>query len=144
MGASILVLMMLLVCSNVVARLFGYPIKGTFEIVGFQEALVIGFGIGYTQRQKAHVAIGVVVLRLRKRTQAIIGTITSFVSMGIIALISWQCALLATGYWEAGQLSSTLLIPFFPMIYGVAFGCLALALVLLLDFQKSLAEVLKR
>jgi len=40
-----LTLMMLLTVSDVVGRAFGHPIMGTFEVVGFMLALVIGFAM---------------------------------------------------------------------------------------------------
>ena len=143
-GAGALVIAMLLVCGNVTSRLFGYPIEGTFEIVGFLTAAAMSFALGYTHVQKSHIAIPVVVSRLQRRTRAIVSSITYFMGMGMFAVLAWRSAVYATKIWEVGTLSETLYIPFFPLIYGLAFGCFALSLVLLVDLLKSLAEAVKK
>jgi len=38
---------------------------------------------------------------------------------------------------RSGELSMTALVPFYPYVYGIAFGCVLLCLVILADFIKS-------
>ena len=139
-----LVLMMLLTCADVVMRSAGRPIPGTFEIVGFLGVVVAAFAIAYTQVLGGHVAIDYLVVRLPHRHQGIIRCITSLAGAGLFALLAWQSYLFAGNLWTSGEVSPTEKIPFFPFVYGLALACLPVSLLLLLDFFKSLAQVVRK
>lgn len=136
--------MMLLTCSDVVLRYFGYPILGSFEITGFLGAVVAGLAIAYTQTLRGHISIEFIVSRFPQRTQAVIDSITCLLSIGVFALLAWQCSARGTTLWELGQVSETLEMPFFPFLYVVAFGCSMMCLVLLLDFISSLTRLVRK
>lgn len=146
MGAGALIAVMLLVCANIIGRAVPFlgPVKGTYDLVGLLGGIMLGFALGYTQLQKANISVEILVSRLRPRTRAIIDSITFFISFILFAVIAWQHSTFATSIWQVGEVSETLRVPFFPLIYAVAFGCIALCLVLLLDFLKVLAEVRKK
>lgn len=139
-----LVAMMLLACGNMITRVPGYPIKGTYELVGFFAALVAAFALGYTQLQKGHTRVDILTSRLPLRAQVIIDIIVHFFSMVLFVLLTWRVAVFARSYWSAGEVSETLNIIFYPFTYGVALSCAFIALVLLLDFLKSLAQAVKK
>ena len=139
-----LVIMMLVVVANILLRAVWQSIPGTFEYVGYLGAVVIGFALAFCAVQGRHVAITVVVDRLPQRTQAVIGSITGIMSVGFFVLAAWQCGKLATDLWHAGELSPTMRFPFYPLIYGVGFGCLLLSLVLLVNLLKSLAQAVRK
>ena len=144
MAGGVLVAMMLLACSNMIARIPGYPIKGTYELVGFFAAIVAAFALGYTQLQKGHTRVDILTSRLPLRAQVIIDTIIHFFSLVIFALLSWRVAVFAGSYWKAGEVSETLNIIFYPFTYAVALGCAFICLVLLLDFLRTLAQAVKK
>ncbi len=141
-AGSVLVLAVLLICVNVIFRAFGKPILGVFEIVGFGGAVVASCALGYTQLKRGHIGVEVVVSRLSQRSQTIIESIASFLSMGLFTILTWQCVLLANSSWQSGELSETLRFPYFILIYVLAFGSAALCLVCLVDFLKSLSKAL--
>ena len=135
--------MMLLVVGNILLRVVWRPIFGTYDIVGFIGAILVAFAIAYCAVQRGHIAVELVVTRFPKRVQGIIGSITGIFSLGIFGLITWQCLVLANDMWRLGELSMSAHMPFYPYIYGVAFGCALLCLVILVDLGKSLAEAVK-
>lgn len=145
-GACALVAVTLLVCANVIGRGVPFlgPVKGTYDLVGLLGGIMLGFALGYTQLQKRNISVEILVSRLRPRTRALIDSITLLISFALFVLIAWQDFVFASGIWGSGELSETLRIPYFPLIYALAFGCIALCLVLLLDFLKALAEMRKK
>ncbi len=145
-AGGLLVAMMLLTVANMILRaLPGYsPFVGTVEVVCFLAALVAAFALGYTQIHRGHTRVDILVLRFPPRVQSIIDSIMFFIGMVLFGVATWQIVKLATRYWGLGSVSETLHIIFFPLIYAVALGCALLCLVLLLDFLKSLAQVVKR
>jgi len=48
-GGIFLVGMMVLTCANIGCRVFGMPVRGTFELMGFFGAVTAAFAIGYTR-----------------------------------------------------------------------------------------------
>ena len=50
--------------------------------------------------------------------------------------MSWQIAKYATTLLQTGEVTETLRFAYYPFTYGVALGCIALALALLVDFLK--------
>lgn len=139
-----LVTIMLLIVGNVLLRIAWEPILGTYDLVSFLGAVLISFALAHCAVQKGHVAVGVVVERLSQRTQAITDSITGILSVGVFAMIGWQCIVYATKLWQGNVLSYTLLVPYFPLVYGVGFGCIILSLVLLVGFFKSVAKAVKK
>lgn len=136
--------MMLLTVGNILLRIAERPIFGTYDFVRFIGAILIAFAIAYCAVQRGHISVELVVARFPQRVQGIIGSITGFLSLGIFAVITWQCLVLANDMWRVGEVSMSALLPFYPYIYGVAFGCALLCLVILVDIGKSLAKAVKR
>ncbi len=128
---------MFLVSADVWARyVMKQPIKGSMDI-GQMSLVVIGFlGMAYTQVEKSHVRVEVLIARLSKRTQAVLDTISACLSAIIFALIGWNQL---GKVWqivtspEVGPQTELLFIPHAPFIGIAAFGCFLLCLVLVLD-----------
>lgn len=135
--------MFLLIIGNILGRKVWKPIYGTYDYVCFIAAIVVAFALAYCALQKGHIQVEVLVARFSERAQGIIGSITNILSLGIFSLITWQCVVLANDMRRAGELSMTALVPFYPYIYAIAFGCALLCLVILADLIKSLVKVMK-
>jgi TRAP-type C4-dicarboxylate transport system permease small subunit len=143
-AAGALAAMMLLVGVNVLLRLFGRPIWGSFEIVGFLGAVLISFALLYTTITQSHVAVDIVMSRLPQRAQAVIGRITTFLSFGVFVVIAWQSARFGMNLWQSGQVSSTLRLPLHPLLFGIAFAFAIASVVLLVDFINSMTQAVKK
>jgi TRAP-type C4-dicarboxylate transport system permease small subunit len=129
--------MMVLVCGNVLLRLFGWPILGTYEVVSFLVAITVAFALPYCSLKKGHIAVELLVRRFPLRIQAVIDLFIGILSVGLFALFAWQVGAFATKIWQAGEITDTLKLPFFPFIFGVSFGCLLVCPVLIIDMVKS-------
>jgi TRAP-type C4-dicarboxylate transport system permease small subunit len=137
------VAMLLLVVGNILLRIVWKPILGTYDLAGFIGAILIAFAIGYCALQRGHIQVELLVARLPERVQGIIDSITGILSLGIFSLITWQCNLLANHIRRVGEVSMSAHISYYPYIYGVAFGCGLLCMVILVDLIKSLVKVMK-
>lgn len=144
-GLVVLLLMMFLTVGDVVGRkFFDAPISGTFELTTFMLALVVFFSIAYTQVRKGHISIDVVVSRFSKRAQAVIDSITYFLSLGLFSLVTWQSAVHANRLFEGHNVSGVLSWPVYPFVIAVAIGSLLFSLVLVVNLFSSLAKAVKR
>jgi TRAP-type C4-dicarboxylate transport system permease small subunit len=135
--------MFLVIFGNILLRKVGKPIFGAYDYTCFISAIVIAFAMAHCAVQKGHTQVDLFVARFSQRAQGIIGSITGILSLGLFSLITWQCIALANDMRLAGETSMTSLVPFYPYIYAVAFGCALLSLVILVDFIKSLVKAVK-
>ena len=140
-AAIAIVAMMSLTCADVVLRLFRKPVPGTYEIVSFLGAVAVSFAIAHTSAEKGHVAVNLIVRVLPKRVQGIIESIVSLSGIILFALIAWQSVLYGMDCQRTGEVSLTLQLPFYPVIYGVALGTAAVCLVLLVDLVNAIARL---
>ncbi len=136
-----MVSVMALVAVNILLRaLFNRPILGTYEYVGFITAATIGLALANCAVQKGHIAISIVVDRLGPRVQAVIDAFTCAVSLSFWGLSAWYTCKYAKSLLNNGVVSPTTQTPFYPFMYLVAFGLLALCLVLLVRLIESIKK----
>jgi TRAP-type C4-dicarboxylate transport system permease small subunit len=138
-----LVLMMVLVFINVVARAFGHPIFGTYEAVGFLASILVAFSIAHRAVNKGHIAVNILEDLLPQRILPVLDSIVAILGTGLYLVLAWQCLVYANIMRTNGELSMSMEIPFWPLIIGIAFGFFMLALVLLIDLFKSLVRTFK-
>jgi TRAP-type C4-dicarboxylate transport system permease small subunit len=132
------VVMMLLSCADVALRLFGAPIPGAYEMVGFLGTVIISFALAYTSIQRGHVAVELIFDKLPPRAQCFVEAAGNLIGSALFGLIAWQCHAYGTDLRHSGEVSLTLQMPIYPFVYGIALGSGMLALVLLIDFIRSL------
>ncbi|HEX15651.1 MAG TPA: TRAP transporter small permease [Deltaproteobacteria bacterium] len=122
-----------LTCADVILRAFRRPILGTYEIVGFLGAVVIAFALAETTVERGHVAVEVLVTRLPLRIQGIIYLITHLLGIFLFLLIAYECWSYGNDLKASGEVSLTLKLPFFPILYGISVSALVVCLILLGD-----------
>lgn len=135
-----LVGMMLLTVADVILRLFRRPILGTYEIVGFLGAIVIAFAMPHTTLRRGHVAVEILVSRLSLSAQSLINLITRILSIILFGLIGWECFQYGNELKAAGEVSMTLRLPFYPVLYGIALAAAVVCLVVVSGIFKSMAR----
>lgn len=135
---------LLLSIANIVSTAVWAPIFGTYELVGFLTVVTLSFALPYCTLSGGHVAVDFLVSRFSPRTQVIFDIITGVLSMGIIVILGWQTALYAASMQQKGELSGTLMWPFYPLVYCISFGCFVTFLALLIKLYKSVAKGVKK
>lgn len=131
-------------CGNIILRLFGKPIVGTYEIVSFIGSMAISFALPYCSVKKAHIAVELLISRLPDRMQATIDTFTGILSLGLFVIIAWQSGAYATNMWHTGVMTAALKWPLYPFMYGMVLGTSMLCVVLFLDVVKSLMKMVEK
>jgi TRAP-type C4-dicarboxylate transport system permease small subunit len=135
--------MMLLSCADVALRLFGAPIPGAYEMVGFLGAVIVSFALAYTSLQRGHVAVEVIFEKLPAKVQYFVESAGNLTGVALFAMIAWQSLAYGTDLRHSGEVSLTLQMPIYPFVYGIALGSGMLALVLLIDFIRSMRRGLE-
>lgn len=137
-----LVVSMVLIVGNILLRaIFNSPILGTIDYVTFLTSVMIGLSLAYCAVNNGHIAVDFVMQHLPLKVQSSIDTITGLSSMVFWGLCAWQTCAYAGRMVATGVVSPTTQTPVYPFIYLLAFGLLALCLVLLVKAVESLRKV---
>ncbi len=140
-ASAAIVAMMSLTCADVILRMFRRPIPGAYELVSFLGAIAVSFSIAHTSAERAHVAVSLLVRMLPSRIQGIVEASVALLSLVLFGLISWQCLVYGNDCRLNGEVSLTLGIPLYPVIYGVAFGASVVCLVQMVDLINAIETV---
>ena len=136
------VAMMLLVTVDVfMRRALNQPIFGAYEIGKVLLVIVVFCGVAYVMSVKGHVMVDTLVRLYPKKLQIAVARIAYFLSLIIVALISWQSAVYGLDMVRVGETTVLLRILVSPFIFVVAFGSAVLFLVILVQFIYTLAGV---
>jgi TRAP-type C4-dicarboxylate transport system permease small subunit len=135
-AGSSLAFIMFLTVADIILRSFRKPILGTFEIVLFSGAVVIGFSLPYTSWMRGHVYTDFLILRFSQKIRNVFNVSTRCAGIGLFCLIGWEMIKYGMDLKKAGEVSPTLTMPFYPVAYGLAICCFIQCLVLLCDILK--------
>ncbi len=127
---------MLLTVLDVILRYFRRPIVGTYELVAFSGAVVVGFAIPLTSWMRGHIYVDFFTAKLPKTLRSIFNLITRGMGIALFLLIGWNLIKVGMDLQQSGEVSLTLQLPFYPVAYGVAVSCFVQCLVLLTDMVK--------
>jgi TRAP-type C4-dicarboxylate transport system permease small subunit len=139
-----IVVMLFLTCADIFMRSFRMPIRGVYDLVSFLGAITVSFAMGYTSMENGHVAVSAVVNKFPERTQAFIRMVVNLLSFGLFAVISWQCFLYASDLWKSGEISPTVSLPYYPIVYGISFSAAVLCLVLFATFGENFMKAFRK
>jgi len=137
-----LIAMMLVTVGEMVSRMFGNPMAGTVETIGWLAAVTTAFALGYTQIHQGHVSIDLFTNRLNLRLRAVINILVYLASTVLFTVVTWNIFHHAGVLKQSGSLSETMKVIVYPWVYLVSLGCAGLTLALLVDFAKSCVSVL--
>ncbi len=131
-GAFVLLAIMALTCIDVTGRYFGYPVPGTYDLVGIGGGAVLALGIGMSH--VAGMKINMDCLYKRPAIlQRIVNGLVSILSVATLAMISWRCFKLGYDLFRRGRVSDTIQIPLYPFLYLAGIGMSIYCIVLLVE-----------
>ena len=143
--ASLLFVMMALGTVDVLGRfLFNNPILGTLEIFEILLPAIVLLGLGYTQENRAHVRMSLLVSHLSFRTQTVLSLFTNGCALLVTGLILWRGWVLTIRYWRMDRTIPTIEVPMFLPQVLVPLAALILSLVLIVQMLQSITELRRR
>lgn len=139
-GMLALLPMMLLTAVAVTGRSFlGFPIPGAVELSSYMLSVVILLGIAYTQQEKGHPRVTLLVSKFPDKVQALLEAIMYLLSIIVAAVIVWVSWQAAFAY--GGITSDVLRIAQFPFRLLVPVSIFLLLLELIVDFCTAIARL---
>ena len=143
-GAGLVAMIGLIVADIIGIKFFNWPVPGAIEMVGFLGIVVTAFAIAYTQVLRGHIQVEFFVMRLPRRVRASVAAFVSLLGVALFALLAWRSYDFALVLQGTGEVSMTQRIPFYPFVHAIAFCCIPVCLVLLVEFLKSVTEAVKK
>ncbi len=128
-GISLSFIMFLTVL-DVILRQFRKPIVGTYELVGFAGAVVIGFAVPLTSWDRAQIYVDFFLEKLPKAWRNFMHLLTRGLSIALFGALGWNLIRIAMDYQRTGEVSATLQLPFYPVAYALGVVCFLQCLVL--------------
>ena len=131
-----LTFLMLLTITDVILRGFKSPVPGTYEVVAFAGAVVIGFSMPLTSWLRGHIFVDFFILKFSQKGRDIFNIATRCMVVVLFFLIGWNMIKYAMDLQKSGEVSLTLQMPFYPVAYGVGVCCFIQCLVMVCDIVK--------
>ena len=131
-----LTFLMLLTITDVILRMFKKPVVGTYELVAFSGAVVIGFSMPLTSYVRQHIFVDFFILKFSQKVRNVFNIATRCVVIMLFFLIGWNLIKYGMDLQKSGEVSLTLQMPFYPVAYGVGVCCFVQCLVLVCDIVK--------
>ena len=142
LGAVALFGTMCLTAADVIGRyVFNTPILGVFELTEFLVLILIFSFLAYTQSQKTHVAVELLLKIFPKRIQAFIEVVNHVICLVLMILITWMGFKKALELMEVGEASPNLGIPDYPFVFFLTVGCTIMCLEYLRDIIRLLVNM---
>jgi len=143
-GMVVLILMMLLTVADVFLRFaFNKPLLGTVELCEYMMVAVVFLALPLCAIREKNVRVEVLAVRLPPKLLALVDVITCFLSLGILALITWQGFLEFNDMLKVKRVSNMLSVPAYPFHLILAISSLILCGVLLIKLIQLAREAVK-
>jgi hypothetical protein len=114
------------------------PIGSTYELVGLLGAVVIGFSIPLTSWFRGHIYVDFFIFRFPPRIRNAFNIATRCLGIFLFLMIGWNLFKYGMDLQRTGEVTSTLQMPSYPIVFGVGVCCFIQCLVLMGDMVKIL------
>ena len=142
-AASIVVILMVMVVADIFGRkVLNNPVPMSYEVGAFMLVFIVFMGLAYSQRQKAHIRVEILTLRMPPRFRAVMDLFAFTLGIVIYGAIfyetfKWSYHSFAIGEYVAGLIN----IPKWPSQFALVFGALLLSLQFLSDWVNRAVDV---
>lgn len=135
-GGSALVFIMLLTSLDVIVRYLGYPIQGSYDIVGLGGAVILGFALPRTSWDRGQITVDILTEKMSRKVNFVFAIFSRCASAFLFLLLGWNLANLGVSFHKTGEGTMMLGIPLYPIVYALMLCSFAEFLVLLLDIAR--------
>lgn len=130
-----------LITVDVILRLLGHPILGSYEVISIVMTVVVFASFAYGQREKRHIHVTMFIRRLPAAARLVVFGMTSLLSTAIVGCAAYAAFSQAGSAVDSGSATGVLEIPFYPFYYIEGLALALFTLVLLIDAAKAFVAV---
>jgi TRAP-type C4-dicarboxylate transport system permease small subunit len=125
---------------DVILRHFGHPIVGSFEIISFLGAIVVGLALPYTSLMKGHIYVDFLVNKFSKDRRAVLHVTTRIFGMFLFFVLGWFFFSMAWDLFIKGEVSTTFKLPFYPIAAGLGLSSFVQVFVLVCEILRTYGD----
>jgi TRAP-type C4-dicarboxylate transport system permease small subunit len=129
---------MLLIGSDIVGRIFGHPVPGTYEIVSIAGGLIIGLALPATSKAKGHVTTDFLLEKLSEKSRSLLTVTTRLINIVIFLLAGYGMVMMGVRLKDAGEVTAILALPFYYVAYAIGGAFLMQTLVLFSEIFETI------
>jgi TRAP-type C4-dicarboxylate transport system permease small subunit len=134
----ILLFMAGLTLLDVVMRYFGKPIVGTYELVSFLGLAAVAFSLPRASLMGAHVYVDLLVDKLTEGWRRVFQIFTRLLVFVLFLIASWYFFHIGMDLIATKTVTMSLKVPFYPIVFALAAGCLAQCLVSICEIVSAM------
>jgi TRAP-type C4-dicarboxylate transport system permease small subunit len=131
---------MVLIGTDIIGRIFGYPVPGTYEIVSLTGGLIIGFALPATSLAKGHVSADILIGKLSEKPRLFLNVTTRLIGMMVFLLAGYGMVMMGVRLKVSGEVTAVLALPFYYVTYAVGGAFLIQSLILASDIFETLKK----
>jgi TRAP-type C4-dicarboxylate transport system permease small subunit len=136
-----IILMVGVTCLDVIgAKLFLLPVPGAIEIVSLLQVAALVFAVAATQRRGGHISVEMFVDSFPKTIRHLTKALVSLCCLVLFTLLIYEGVGLGNEYLEAGEVTASAQIPFYPFAYLFSFALIPVFIMLLIDCIEAVKE----
>lgn len=140
-GIAAMTTVMLIVTGNVVWRIFGKVIPGTYDLVETITVLVAAFAIVKCEMEKKYTTVDMLTTLMKKRTQIWFEQICHVISFGFWATICYATIMITIDKAKVGEYTDLLKISIIPFRAIWSYALALIALLVVYNFYKNFREL---
>ena len=140
-GAVFLVAVMLLICINVIYRIFGSIIPGQYELVEIIIVVVAGFAIGDTEIHRRQTSVDMVTMHLPRKSKLWLENGCNLTGLVYWALVGWETIRLTMDKAAKGEHTDLLQIPIIPTRVIWVVALILVCVIILHNIFKNFKEL---
>ena len=143
-AASVVVILMVMVVADIFGRkVLNNPVPMSYEVGAFMLVFIVFMGLAYSQRQKAHIRVEILTLRMPPKGRAIMDLFAYTLGILIYGAIFYETFKWSYHSFEIGEYVAGLInIPKWPSQFAMVFGAILLSLQFLSDWIARFVELL--
>ncbi|MBN2125959.1 MAG: TRAP transporter small permease [Deltaproteobacteria bacterium] len=126
LGGVLMILAILMVCTDVVMRyFFSSPIGGVLQFSEYILLYIPFLAAAYVLKEDGHIKIDIILNRLSPRRQALVNTVTSALGSVVLLVLTYYGAFITLDYYRRGVPTLKYYkIPEFLVVMIIPIGCL--------------------
>ena len=131
---------MVLIGADIIGRIFGCPVPGTYEIVSLTGGLIIGFALPATSRVKGHVSADILIGKLSEKPRLFLNVTTRLIGMMVFLLAGYGMVMMGVRLRVSGEVTAVLALPFYYVTYAVGGAFLIQSLILVSEIFETIKK----
>jgi TRAP-type C4-dicarboxylate transport system permease small subunit len=132
-----LIAVMLLIGTDIIGRIFGHPIPGTYEIVSLAGGLILGLSLPATSIAKGHVSTDLLIEKLSGKPKVLLAVTTRLIGMAIFLLSSYGMISMGIRLRSSGEVTAVLAIPFYYVAYAIGAAFFIQSIILFSEIREK-------